>query len=55
MAPTLAHIAGFPVEETLAMAVPVMGAMCVAIMASLSEARRRRADRRRDSRRRSAA
>lgn len=48
----LAHIAGFPVEETLAMAMPVLGATCVAIMASLSGARRRRAWRR-DSRRRS--
>ncbi|MDQ3678839.1 MAG: hypothetical protein M3401_18920 [Actinomycetota bacterium] len=54
MAATLAHIAGFPVEETLAMAVPVLGATCAALMASLSGARRRRACRR-ASRRRSAA
>jgi hypothetical protein len=43
----LAHIAGIPVEETLAMAVPVLGATCVAVMATISNARRRRADRRR--------
>jgi hypothetical protein len=51
----VAHIAGFPVEETIAMAVPAIGAMSIALMASLSNARRRRAANRRDSRRRSAA
>ncbi|MGH2839395.1 MAG: hypothetical protein ACRDKY_01050 [Solirubrobacteraceae bacterium] len=45
--PCLAHIAGFPIEETLAMAAPVIGATCVAFMASLNNARRRRAHRRR--------
>jgi hypothetical protein len=50
----LAHIAGMPVEETMAMAAPVFGATCVALMASLHGARRRRAERR-ASRRRSAA
>jgi hypothetical protein len=43
----LAHIAGMPVEETLAMAVPVLGATCVAFLATISNARRKRADRRR--------
>jgi hypothetical protein len=32
---TLAHIAGIPVEETLAMAFPVVGAMGAALMATL--------------------
>jgi len=49
----LAHVAGIPLEETLAMAVPVFGASCAAILASLSSARRRRAER--GDRRRSAA
>jgi hypothetical protein len=31
----LAHIAGIPLEETLAMAGPVLGATCVALMATL--------------------
>jgi hypothetical protein len=31
----VAHIAGIPIEETLVMAVPVLGATCMAIMASL--------------------
>jgi len=48
----VAHVAGIPLEETLAMAAPVFGATCAAIMASLSSARRRRAER---GRRRSAA
>lgn len=39
--PTLvAHIAGIPVEEALAMALPVLGAMYAAIMASLRSRRR---------------
>jgi hypothetical protein len=37
--PVLAHIAGIPVEESLAMAVPVLGAMYVALMASLRSRR----------------
>lgn len=36
----VAHIAGIPVEEGLAMAVPVLGAAYVAIMASLRSRRR---------------
>lgn len=39
MHPVLAHIAGIPVEESLAMAVPVLGAMYVALMASLRSRR----------------
>ena len=31
----LAHIAGIPLEETIAMAVPVLGATCAALMATL--------------------
>jgi hypothetical protein len=31
----ISHIAGIPLEETLAMAVPVIGATYVALMASL--------------------
>ncbi|HEV7805290.1 MAG TPA: hypothetical protein VGO80_05715 [Solirubrobacteraceae bacterium] len=37
----LAHIAGIPVEETLAMAVPVFGATCAALMATLRSRGRR--------------
>jgi len=37
----LAHIAGIPVEETLAMAVPVLGATCAALMATLRSRGRR--------------
>jgi len=43
MSPTslvLAHIAGMPLEETLAMAVPVLGATYAALMASLRSRRR---------------
>ena len=36
----VAHIAGIPIEETVAMAVPVIGATYVAIMASLRSRRR---------------
>jgi hypothetical protein len=36
----VAHIAGIPVEETLLMAVPVVGAMYVALMATLRSRRR---------------
>jgi hypothetical protein len=36
----VAHIAGFPLEETVAMAVPVLGAAYVALMASLRQRRR---------------
>jgi hypothetical protein len=36
----IAHIAGIPIEETLAMALPVLGAGYVAIMASLRARRR---------------
>ena len=34
------HIAGIPVEETVAMAIPALGATYVAIMASLRSRRR---------------
>ena len=37
--PVLAHIAGIPVEETLAMAAPVLGATCAALMATLRRPR----------------
>jgi hypothetical protein len=37
----LAHIAGIPIEETLAMAVPVLGAASAAIIATLRSHRRR--------------
>jgi hypothetical protein len=37
---TVAHIAGIPIEETVAMAVPVLGATYAAIMASLRSRRR---------------
>lgn len=36
----VAHIAGLPLEETLVMAVPVLGATYVALMASLRSRRR---------------
>jgi hypothetical protein len=36
----VAHIAGIPVEESLAMAVPVLGATYVALMASIRARRR---------------
>jgi hypothetical protein len=39
--PLLAHIAGIPLEETLAMAAPVLGATCVALMATLRSRGRR--------------
>jgi len=35
-----AHIAGIPVEETLAMAVPVLGAVYAALVASVRARRR---------------
>jgi hypothetical protein len=44
--PILAHIAGIPVEETLAMAAPVLGATCAAFMATLRSHRDRRSRRR---------
>ena len=34
------HIAGIPIEETVAMAVPVLGATYVALMATLRSRRR---------------
>jgi ribosomal protein L12E/L44/L45/RPP1/RPP2 len=37
----VAHIAGIPIEETLAMAVPVLGAASAAIVATLRAHRRR--------------
>ena len=40
MALIVAHIAGIPLEESLAMAVPVLGGMYVALMASLRARRR---------------
>ncbi len=39
--PIVAHIAGIPVEETLAMAVPILGAAYAGIVASLRARRRR--------------
>ena len=36
----VAHIAGIPVEEMIAMAIPALGATYVAIMASLRARRR---------------
>jgi hypothetical protein len=36
----VAHIAGIPIEETIAMAVPLLGATYVAIMASVRARRR---------------
>jgi hypothetical protein len=36
----IAHIAGIPLEESLAMAAPVLGAAYVALMASLRQRRR---------------
>lgn len=36
----VAHIAGIPLEETLAMAMPVIGATYVALMASLRTRKR---------------
>jgi hypothetical protein len=41
MTPALAHIAGIPLEETLAMAAPVLGATCAALMATLRNRGRR--------------
>lgn len=38
----VAHIAGLPLEETLAMAVPVLGATYAAIMANVRARRRPR-------------
>ena len=35
----IAHIAGIPLEESLVMALPVLGAMYVALMASLRSRR----------------
>lgn len=35
MTAPLAHIAGIPLEETIAMAAPVFGATCAALMATL--------------------
>lgn len=37
----LAHIVGLPVEETIAMAAPVFGATCAALMATLRNRGRR--------------
>jgi hypothetical protein len=36
----VAHIAGIPLEETVAMAIPVIGATYVALMASLRTRKR---------------
>jgi hypothetical protein len=36
----VAHIAGIPLEETIAMALPVLGATYVALMASLRTRKR---------------
>jgi len=41
MAVIIAHIAGIPVEETLVMAVPIIGAAYAGIVASLRAHRRR--------------
>ena len=42
MSAPLAHNIGIPFEETLAMAAPVLGATCVALMATLRGHGRRR-------------
>ena len=41
MTAPLAHIAGIPLEETIAMAAPVFGATCAALMATLRNRGRR--------------
>jgi hypothetical protein len=41
MAVIVAHIAGIPIEETLAMAIPVIGAASAAIIATLRSHRRK--------------
>jgi hypothetical protein len=41
MAMIIAHIAGIPVEETVVMAVPILGAAYVGIVATLRARRRR--------------
>lgn len=41
MKPLVAHIVGIPLEETLAMAGPVLGATCAALMATLRNRGRR--------------
>ena len=41
MSAHLAHIVGIPFEETLAMAAPVLGATCAALMATLRHRSRR--------------
>jgi len=41
MAVIVAHIAGIPIEETLVMAVPVLGAASAAIIATFRSRRRR--------------
>lgn len=41
MAVIFAHIAGIPIEETVVMAVPVLGAASAAIIATLRSHRRR--------------
>ena len=40
----IAHIAGIPIEESLVMAVPVVGAMYVALMASFRARRSSKRD-----------
>lgn len=40
--PVISHIAGVPIEEAVAMAVPVLGATYVALMARLRAHRPRR-------------
>jgi hypothetical protein len=40
----VAHIAGIPLEETLAMAAPVFGATCAALMATIRSRPWRRSD-----------
>ncbi|MDQ3721982.1 MAG: hypothetical protein M3376_02710 [Actinomycetota bacterium] len=40
MPSVVAHIAGIPLEEMIAMAVPVLGATYVALMASLRSRKR---------------
>ena len=41
MAVIIAHIAGIPVEETVVMAVPILGAAYAGIVATLRARRRR--------------
>lgn len=49
MSPPLAHVAGIPVEETLAAVLPVVGVLAAALRATVHRRRPRVAHPRRDS------